>query len=132
MFSRSPLGRSTGSQSIRIDSRALSRQFTALGQSAVHQYLGVGSARAPVQLGGVDRDGVLDLLEEVLVIDDVTELLILAVQPVRAADSLEQAMVLHALVDIEISAGRRIEAGEEHVHDDQQLHVRGPALEQLV
>ena len=76
-----------------------------------------------VQLGRVDRDGVLDLLEQVLVIDDVAEILVVAVEPVRAADRLEQAVVLHRLVDVEIGAGRRVEAGEQLVHDDQQLHV---------
>ena len=133
MFSRSPLGRSTGSQSIPIDSRALSRTSSRPLDNLL--YINTSGSAPPALRSSSEvyrlRDGVLDLLEEVLVIDDVTELLVLAVQPVRAADSLEQAMVLHALVNIQISAVRSIEAGEEHVHDDQQLHVRGPALEHL-
>ena len=77
-----------------------------------------------VQLRGVDRDGVLDLLEQVLVVDDVAEVLVVAVQPVGAADRLEQAVVLHRLVDVEVGAGRRVEAGQQLVHHHQQLHVR--------
>ncbi len=84
---------------------------------------GSAPARAVIEFGGVDGDGVLDLLEQVLVVDDVAEVLVLAVQPVDAADRLEQAVVLHRLVDVEIGAGRRVEAGEQLVHDDQQLHV---------
>ena len=63
-----------------------------------------------VQFGGIDRDGVLDLLEQVLVVHDVAEILVLAVEPVGAADRLKQAVVLHRLVDVEIGAGRRVEA----------------------
>ncbi len=96
----------------------------ALLQAILQQHLGIGAAGAVIQLGGVDRDGVLDLLEQVLVVDDVAEVLVLAVQPVGAADRLEQAVVLHRLVDVEIGAGRRVEAGEQLVHHDQQLHVR--------
>jgi hypothetical protein len=61
----------------------------ALGQSVVDQDLRIGSARAVVQLRGIDRDRVLDLLEQVLVIDDVAEILVLTVKPVGAADGLE-------------------------------------------
>ena len=95
----------------------------ALLEAILQQHLRVGPAGAVIQLGGVDRDGVLDLLEQVLVVDDVAEVLVLAVQPVGAADGLEQAVVLHGLVDVEVGAGRRVEAGEQLVHHDQQLHV---------
>jgi hypothetical protein len=62
---------------------------------------------------------VLDLLEQILVVDDVAEVLVLAVQPVGAADRLKQAMVLHGFVDVEIGAGRRVEAGQQLVHHHQ-------------
>ena len=96
----------------------------ALLQAILQQHLGIDAAGAVIQLGGVDRDGVLDLLEQVLVVHDVAEVLVLAVQPVGAADGLEQAVILHRLVDVEVGAGRRVEAGEQLVHHDQQLHVR--------
>ena len=106
--------------------------FPALRQAVLQQHLGVGAAGAVIQLGGVNGDGVLDLLEQVLVVHDVAEVLVVAVEPVGAADGLEQAVVLHRLVDVEIGAGRRVEAGEQLVHHDQQLHVRRLLLEQLL
>ncbi len=97
--------------------------FPAFLEAILQQHLGIGSARAVVQFGSVNRDGVLDLLEQILVVHDVAEVLVLAVQPVGAADGLKQAVVLHGFVDVEIGAGRRVEAGEQLVHHDQQLHV---------
>ena len=44
--------------------------------------------------------GAFQALEEVLVVDDVAILLVLAVQPVHAADRLEEAVVPHLLVDL--------------------------------
>ena len=41
--------------------------------------LRIGPAGAVVQLGGVDRDGVLHLLEQVLVVHDVAKILVLTV-----------------------------------------------------
>ena len=99
--------------------------LAALGQAVLQQDLGVGAAGAVVQLGGVNRDGVLDLLEQVLVVHDVAEVLVVAIEAVDAANGLEQAVVLHGLVDVEIGAARRIEAGEQLVHHDQQPHVGG-------
>ncbi len=84
---------------------------------------GLGPAGGVIQFRRVDRDGVLDLLEQILVVDDVAEILVFAVEPVRAADRLEQTVILHRLVDVEIGAGRRVEAGQQLVHDDQQPHV---------
>ena len=71
-----------------------------------------------VQLGGVDRDSVLDLLEQILVVHDVAEVLVLAVEAIDATDGLEQAMFLHGFVDVKISTRRCIEAGEQLVHHD--------------
>ena len=63
-----------------------------------------------IQLGGINGDGVFYLLEQVFVVHDVTKVLVIPIQPVDAADGLEQPMILHALVNIEVSAARRIEA----------------------
>ena len=77
-----------------------------------------------IEFGRVDRDGVLHLLEQILVVHDVAEVLILAIQAVDAADGLKEPVVLHGLVYVEISAGGRVEAGEQLVHHDEQPHVR--------
>ena len=47
----------------------------------------------------------LERLEEVLVVDDVAVVFVVAVEPVDAADGLEQAVVLHLLVDVEVGRG---------------------------
>ena len=41
-------------------------------------------------------------------------------------------MVLHLLVDVEVGGRRRVEAGQELVHDDQQLHLPGLLDEALL
>ena len=78
-----------------------------------------------VQLAGVDLDGVLDLLEQVLVVDDVAVVLVLAVEAIGPADGLEQPVVLHGLVQVQDGAARRVEAGEQLVDHDEQLHLGG-------
>ena len=62
-------------------------------------------------------------LEQILVVDDVAVFLVVAIQPVDPADGLEQPVVPHLLVDVEIGGRGRIEAGEQLVHHDQQLHL---------
>ncbi|MNJ32551.1 hypothetical protein D3C77_272180 [compost metagenome] len=65
---------------------------------------------------GVVANGAFQQLEQVLVVDDVTVLLILTVQAVDPADGLEQAVVAHLFVDVEVSGRRRVEAGQQLVH----------------
>ena len=62
-------------------------------------------------------------LEQVLVVDDVAVFLVVAVQAVDAADGLEQPVILHLFIDVEIGRRRRVEAGQQFVHDDQELHL---------
>src|SRR6267143_3564657 len=112
--------------------RALDPTLAALLQAILEQHLRLGAARTVIQLGRVNRDGILHLLEQVLVIHDVTKILVIPIETVRAADSLEEAMILHALVDIEEGAAWSIESGEEFVHYDQELHVGGLFLEQFL
>ena len=95
----------------------------AFGQAVLQQHRRVCATRAGIQLGRVDRHGVLDFFEQVLVIDDVAKVFIVAVQPVGAANGLEQAMILHRFVDVQIGARRRVKTCEQLVHHDQQLHV---------
>ena len=64
-----------------------------------------------------------ETFEQVLVVNDVAVILVVAVQPVHAADSLEQAVVLHLLVNVEEGRRGRIEAGQQFVHDDDQLQL---------
>ena len=97
--------------------------FPAQCQPVLQHHLGVSAACTVVDLRGVHRNGFFHLLEQVLVIDDVAKVLVIAVQSVGAADCLEQTMVLHGLVDVQVRAGRCIKAGQQLVHHDQQAHV---------
>jgi len=81
-----------------------------------------------IQLGGIKRDGVLDFLEQVFVIDDVAESF-LAVSTVDTAELPGQAVVLHGLVDVQISEGgasNPLAACQHH----KELHVSGFLYEQ--
>jgi hypothetical protein len=53
---------------------------------------------------GVVLDRALQGTEKVLVVDDVAVFLVLAVQAVDPADRLEEAVVLHLFVDIEVGS----------------------------
>ena len=59
-----------------------------------------------------------------LVVDYVAMALFLAVEPVDAANRLEEIVVFHLLVDVEIGCGRRVKACQQLVNHDQQLHLR--------
>jgi len=85
-------------------------------EAILQQHFWIDAPGAVIKLGGINRDGVLNFLEQVFVIDDVAEVLVLAVQPVDTADCLEQAVVLHGLVDVQISAGRRVETPSRPSH----------------
>ncbi|MNF75440.1 hypothetical protein D3C84_575040 [compost metagenome] len=50
-------------------------------------------------------------------------MLVLAIQTVDPADGLEQAVVAHLLVDVEVGRRRCVEAGQQLVHHDQQAHL---------
>ncbi len=53
----------------------------------------------------------------------VAVFLVVPIQPIDAADGLKQAVVAHLLVDVEVGGRWRIEAGEQLVHHDQELHL---------
>ena len=75
--------------------------------------------------GGVLLHGSRQIAKQLLVIHDIAEILILSIQTIDTADCLEQAMIVHGLVNIQICAGRCIEAGQQLVYHDQQLHIIG-------
>ena len=99
------------------------RGVPCLFEAVLQQHLRCGAAGAIVQLRGVNRDSVFHLLEQVLVVNDITKLFVIAIQPVGAADGLEQAVVLHGFVDVEVGAGWCIKACQQLVHYHQQFHV---------
>ena len=117
------LGASTGSHSALHRLPGLLQPLAGLSQpvfeQAGHVFLVVAVERA----GGVVVHRAFEALEQVLVVDDVAVFLVVAVEPVHAADGLEQAVVAHLLVDVEIGGRRRVEAGQQLVHHDQQLHL---------
>ena len=97
--------------------------FLALFQTILHQHFRICAAGTVIEFGRVNRDGVLDFFEQVFVVHDVAEIFVFTVEAVDAADGLEEAVILHGLVDVEIGAGRRVEASQQFIHDHQQFHV---------
>ena len=93
----------------------------AVLQQAFHVFAVIALER----LARVFLDRSLQRPEQILVVDDVAVLLVLSVQSVDAADRLEETVILHLLVDVEIRCGRGIETGQQLVHDDQELHLPG-------
>ena len=47
-----------------------------------------------------------------------------AIQPIGAADRLEQVVIAQFVVQVDVRATWRIKAGQQLADDDQQLHVR--------
>ena len=73
--------------------------------------------------GGILLHGSGQVTEQLLIVHDISEVLILAIQTVDTADCLEQAMIVHGLVNIQICAGWCIEASQKLINHNQQLHV---------
>ena len=68
-------------------------------------------------------DRPLEALEEIFVVHDVAVFLVIPIQAVHAADGLKQPVIAHLLVDVEIGGRWRVKAGQELVHNDQELHL---------
>jgi hypothetical protein len=94
------------------------------------QNLGVAvGGVAEVEFGGVDGDRVFDFFEQVFVIDDVATGFVVPIEAVDAADGLEETVILHAFVDVEVGAAWRIKSGQEFIDDDQKFHGGGFGFE---
>lgn len=86
--------------------------------------VGAAVALIGVQLvGTVDGDGFLHVLEQLLEIHDVAVVLVVTVKAVRAADGLEEVVVAQFVIEVDVGAARRVEAGQELAHYDQELEV---------
>ena len=73
--------------------------------------------------GGIVLHCRLELSEQLLVIHDIAEVLTIIIETVDAANRLKQAVILHPLVDVKVGTRRRIESGEQFIHNDKELHV---------
>ena len=67
----------------------------------------------------------LELAKQLLIINNIAKVFAVTIQPVDAANRLKQAVILHPLVDVKVGTRRRIKSGEQLVHDDKELHIRG-------
>ena len=92
---------------------------------SLEQALDVLLLVAVERAGGVVGDGRFERVEQVAVVDDVAVVLVVAVEAVDAADGLEQAVVAHLLVDVEVGGARGVEAGQQLVDHDEQPHLAG-------
>lgn len=95
----------------------------------VHVVLGA-AALVDVQLvGGVDRNRLLHIAEQLLEVDDVAVVLVVAIQTIGAADGLKQVVVAQRVVEVDVAAARGVEAGEQFADHDQQFEVGRLLLE---
>src|SRR5450755_899136 len=99
--------------------------FARLREPVLQQSLDVLRLVAIQSVAGVVGDGVSQRVEQVAVIDDIAVALIVTVQAVHAADGLEQPVVAHGLVDVQVGGGRGVKAGQQFVDYDQQAHLPG-------
>ena len=108
----------------RLDRFARVFQVLAgLVQAVFQQALDIFGVIAVQRAAGVVAHCPFQAFEQVLVVDDVAVFLVIAIQPIDAANGLEQAVVTHLLVDVEVGGRGRIKAGEQLVHHDQELHL---------
>ena len=73
-----------------------------LGQSILEQPGHILLVITREGLGRIVVDRLLQRLEQVFVIDDVAVLLVVTIEPIHPADGLEQVVISHLLVDIEV------------------------------
>ena len=106
--------------------------FARLVQAVFQQALHIVYVIAIQRAAGVVAHGTFQAFEQVLVVDDVAVFLVVTVQPIHPANGLEQAVVAHLLVYVQIGGRGRIKAGEQLVHHDQQLHLAGLVDELLL
>ena len=97
--------------------------FASLVDPVREQPLDVVLGIAVEGSAGVVGDGGLEGVEQVAVVDDVAVVLVVTVEPVDAADGLEEAVVLHLLVDVEVGSAGCVEAGQQLVDHDKQAHL---------
>ena len=71
----------------------------------------------------VEVQRLFELVEEAVVINHDTELLEIVVGPIHACNRLEQGVVTDALVQVDGLQYGCVETGQEHVANDQNLHV---------
>src|SRR5689334_16326665 len=115
-----PFGWRHGVQEQREGPASCLQSLLTCFQSILKQHFRAWPACTGIQLRRVYRHRSLDLLEQVLVINDVAEGFVLSVEAIRATYGLEESMVLHRLINVEVRAARRIEAGEKLLNDDQE------------
>lgn len=96
----------------------------ALLQPVLHCNVTVIPPFVDVQLvRGVHGDRVLHLLKQLFVIDDMAIVLVVAVEAIGAANSLEQVVIAQLVVEVDVGAGRRIKPSQQFADHDQQLQV---------
>ena len=61
--------------------------------------------------------------EQVLVVNDVSVIFVITVKTIHSTNRLEQSVVAHLLIDIEVRGGRRVKTGEQLIHHNEQLHL---------
>ena len=61
--------------------------------------------------------------KKLFIIDDISEVLRIIVQTVYTANRLEQTVILHFFINIQICTRRSIKSGEQLIYNYKQLHI---------
>ena len=65
----------------------------------------------------------LKLAEKLFIIDDISKVLGIIVQTVYSTDRLEQTVILHILINIQICARWSIESRKQLIYNNKQFHI---------
>gem|GEM_PF-5352267 len=86
----------------------------SLHQPVLDDHVAIAAVGVDVQfVRGIDRDGVLHLLEQLLEVNDVAVILVVPVEPIGAADGLEEIVVAQLVIGV-VRAVRACWQGRPH------------------
>lgn len=72
----------------------------------------------------VDRDRVLNVTEQLLEVDDIPVVLVVAIEAIGPTNGLEERMIAQLVVKVDVGAARRVAAGEKLRDHYQELRIR--------
>ena len=66
---------------------------------------------------------ILQITEKLFIINNVTKLFGIPIESIYTTNSLEESVVLHALINIKICTRRCIKSSKQLINYDEQLHI---------
>ena len=100
------------------------QSFFSFFKAILQQSRDIFGFKVGKSLAGVVRDRLSQRSEQIFVINDVAKFFIIPIKPIDATDRLEQAVILHLLINVKISSRWCIKTGEKFVYHDEKFHLR--------